>query len=83
MLDERRRQLADAVERPLDVELAVRAAADVDGDRGERFVERDERVGHADDAAPVAERLVERLADGDADVLDGVVLVDVEVARSP
>ena len=30
--------------------------------------------------APLAERLIERLAEGDADVLGGVVLVDVQVA---
>ena len=49
-------------------------------DRRQRLVERHQRVGHAHDAAPVAERLVERLPERDADVLDRVVLVDVQVA---
>jgi hypothetical protein len=37
-------------------------------------------VAVAHDAALVAERLVERLAQGDADVLDRVVMIDVHVA---
>ena len=63
VLDQRRRQLADAVERPRHVDGAVRPAADVDRDRRQRLVQRHRRVGHAHDALPVAERAVERLPD--------------------
>ena len=37
----------------------------------------------ARDAGPVAERLRERGTEHEGDVLDGVVLVDVEIARGP
>ena len=56
------------------------AAAEVDDAERERLVQRRRRVAEAADAGPVAERPVECLAERDAGVLDGVVLVDVEVA---
>ena len=46
----------------------------------ERLVHRHGRVAVAGDAAAVAERLVERLAEHDADVLGGVVRAGLEVA---
>ena len=49
--------------------------------RGQRLVHRHHEVAGAHDAALVAERLVESLAERDADVLDRVVLIDVEIAR--
>ena len=58
----------------------VRATRDVDDGLGERLVERHERVAVAGDAALVAERLADGLAEHDADVLDGVVHVDLDVA---
>jgi hypothetical protein len=58
----------------------VRAARDVHHDRGDGLVERHLSVGEPSDAAPVTQRLVERLPEDDGDVLDGVVVVDVEVA---
>ena len=57
-----------------------RAAAEVDRRRHQRLVHRDRRLAVAADAAPVAERLAERLAQAEADVLDGVVGVDLDVA---
>ena len=59
----------------------VGAAGQVEGHLHERLVERVQAAGEAADAGLVAQRLAEHLADGDADVLDGVVAVDVEVAR--
>ncbi len=59
----------------------VGATADVDDGLRERLVERDEGVAVARDARLVAERLADRLAEHDRDVLDGVVRVDVGVAR--
>ena len=48
----------------------------------ERLVERRPGVAVAADAGAVAERRVERLAERDRDVLDGVVRVDPQVARA-
>ena len=53
---------------------------DVDDGLHERLVERHERVAVAGDAALVAERLPDGLAEHDADVFDGVVHVDLDVA---
>ncbi len=56
------------------------AAREVDRGLGERLVERRARGAEAAHAGAVAERDVERLAERDRAVLDGVVLVDPEVA---
>ena len=61
----------------------VRAAGDVDDGLRERLVERHGGVAEPRDAALVAERLPQRLADRDRDVLDRVVRVDVRCRRSP
>ncbi len=58
------------------------AAAQVDGGVDGRLVERGARVAEAADPGPLAEGAVERLAEDDGDVLDGVVLVDPQVARA-
>src|SRR6185437_5640672 len=50
---------------------------------GQRLVHRDHGVAEAADALLVAQRLVEGLAEGDGDVLDRVVGVDVGVALRP
>ena len=55
----------------------------VERDPGQGFVHRQQAVGVAGQAALVAERLGQRLAQGDADVLDRVVIVDVAVALGP
>ena len=64
----------------LDRELGVRAAAEVDGGAGERVVHRHDRVAVARDPASVAEGAVERLAERERGVLDGVVVARLEVA---
>ena len=56
------------------------ASAEVDGGDAESFVHRHEEVAGAQDAALVAECLVEGLAERDADIFDGVVLIDIEIA---
>ena len=58
-----------------------RAARQVERDLHQRLVERDERRREPAHAGLVAERLLERGAEHDADVLDRVVGVDLEVAR--
>ena len=55
-------------------------AAEIDGRGDQRFFHRQREVAVAADAGFVAEGLLERLADGDADVFDGVVLIDVQIA---
>ena len=64
----------------LERELGERPAAEIDGGAGERVVHRHGRVAVARDPAPVAERLVERLAERERGVLDGVVVAGLEVA---
>ena len=58
----------------------MRPAAEIDRRDRERLVHRHHEVAGAVDAAAVAERLRHRLAERDAEILDGVVLVDVEIA---
>ena len=58
----------------------MRPAAQIDRRDRERFVHRHHEVAGAVDALAVAERLGHRLAERDAEILDGVVLVDVEIA---
>jgi hypothetical protein len=54
--------------------------AQVNRGRDECFVHRDRRVAVPPDARLVAERLLDRLPQADADILDRVVGVDVQVA---
>ena len=56
------------------------AAAEIERDRCECFVHRQREVAVAADAGFVADRLLERLAEANASVFDGVVLVDFEIA---
>src|SRR5271157_5189973 len=71
---------ADCLGREFGLEDEERPARYVQRDAGQGLVHRQKAVGVAGQAAFVAERFGERLADGDADVLDGVVIVDVAVA---
>ena len=63
-----------------DVPGDERAAGEVDRGLGQRLVHRHQRLAEAADAALVAERLRQRLAEHDADILGGVVEVDMQVA---
>src|SRR3990172_2167343 len=69
-LGPRQRHLPDQIGPVRGVERAPR----------QRFVHRDQGVTIAPDAAPVAERLRDGLAEDDAGVLGGVVEIDVQVA---
>ena len=66
---------------PAVVEREERPAGDVDRARRAGLVHRHDRVAVAEDPGAVAERLVERLAEHDADVLDRVVRAGLQVAR--
>ena len=58
-----------------------RTPPEVERSLAQRLVHRNRRKTVADDPLPVAERLVDRLAEHKHDVLDGVVVVDVNVAH--
>ena len=73
-------QVADKARAHFCVDGEGGAAAEVDGGDGERFVHGHEEVAGAQNAALIAERAVEGLAERDADVFDGVVLIDIEIA---
>src|SRR5262245_6855972 len=73
-------ELADPRPDERDVELEPRPPREVDHHARERLVERDVGVPEPAYALLVADRLRHRLAEGDPDVLDGVVGVDVQVA---
>ena len=59
------------------------AAGEVDGGFGQRLVHRHEGVAEPPDAALVAERAVQGLAEHDADILGGMVAVDMQIAFRP
>jgi hypothetical protein len=80
VLDELGRQLADARVPEGQVDDRVRPAPDVDDGRRDRLVHRDAGIAEAADARPVTERLGDRRPEDQRDVLDGVVLVDLQVA---
>ena len=61
-------------------DLGVRPPDEIDGGRGPCLVHRDDGRAVARDPLSRAERLLEGAAEGGEDVLDGVVLVDVEIA---
>ena len=75
-----RREVADGGAVEGGVEHEVEPAGEVDGAAGQRLVHRHERVAVAVDVGLVAERFGERLPERDAHVLDGVVVVHVQVA---
>src|SRR5258708_575214 len=58
----------------------VASTADVDNNRAQRFVQRHHRLAEAPNARAIAERLAKGAPEHDADVLDRVMLVDMEVA---
>ena len=65
--------VADRAGRELSLEHQQPAAGDVDRAGCARLVHRHRRAAVARDPGAVAERVVERLADADADVLDRVM----------
>jgi hypothetical protein len=71
---------ADHRARERHVELEPWPARKVDDHARQRLVERRVGVPEAAEALPVAQRLLHRLAQGDAGVLYRMVRVDVEVA---
>ena len=80
LLRELRVEGADPLHDRVDLVDEEGAAGQVEGHLNQGFVERHERVREATHAGFVAERFLERGAEHDADVFDGVMEVDLEVA---
>src|SRR5271154_7639980 len=74
---------ADPLGREFRLEDEERPARYVERDPRQGFIHRQQAVGVTGQAALVAERFGQRLAQGDADVLDRVMVVDVAVALGP
>src|SRR5688572_28791180 len=73
-------QIADALDVYRQVDDCVRPSTEIDGSHRKRFVHRHDEVPRPIDPAARAERFRNRLAQGDAEILYGVVLIDVEIA---
>src|ERR1700674_3100653 len=70
----------DLVARERRPEREVWPPRNIDGDAGQRLVHRHMDVGIAGDALHVAQCLLHRLAERDADILRGMMVVDMQVA---
>jgi hypothetical protein len=73
-------KITDARAGNLGVDNAERAATQIDGAGGERFIHGHQKISGAQNSALAAEGFLHRLAKGDSDVFDGVVLIDVQIA---
>ncbi len=73
-------EVADQRTRVFDVVFQARPTRQVDDDARQRLVQRHVGMAVAAHAALVAECLVERLSERDADIFDRVMRVDVQVA---
>src|SRR5262249_4680779 len=80
IVDELRLQVADALDGGLELDDRVRPAAEVNRRHCKRFVHRHHEVSRAIDPPAIAERLGDGLTERDAKVLDGVVVVDIQIA---
>ena len=56
------------------------SSAQINSRQAERLVHRHEKVTGAQYAFAISQRLIESLAQSDADILDAVVLIDIQVA---
>src|SRR5690606_25916292 len=81
ILQQFRLQVADEADTQAEIDDGVGASAEVHGGDAERLVHRHQEVPGPVDADLRPERLRESLAERDADVLDRVVLIHVEIAR--
>ena len=78
--DELGLQIADQVLPHSCLHHECRPATKIDGCDGEGLIHGHEEVAGAQDAALVPEGAVEGLAERDANVFDGVVLIDIQIA---
>src|SRR5262249_15391855 len=80
ILNELGLEVADSRRADLEIDNRPRPAAEVNRGNSERFIHRHDEVPRAIDAPSTAERFGNGLPEGDAEVFDRVVLVDVEIA---
>jgi hypothetical protein len=73
-------KVAHATRTNLHVVGQIRPAAQVNDDVGQRLVQRAARFTEAANAALVAERVFERLSQGQANILHRVMIIDFEIA---
>src|SRR5688572_12333245 len=73
-------QVPDALDRERQIDDGVWSPAEIDSSNAKRLVHRHDEVAGAVDAAARAKRFRDRLAQRDAEILHGVVLIDVEIA---
>jgi hypothetical protein len=78
--DERGTHLTDTLGAESAVEDKIAAPAKIHSYQGQSFVQRHNGVAHTGNALPVTQRLSQRPAQNNADILDGVVLINVQVA---
>src|SRR5579863_4563034 len=73
-------EIADLLPREYGAEDEKGPAGEIDRNASQRLVHRQQHIGEASDAAHVAERLPQRLAERDAGVFDGVMRIDMQIA---
>ncbi len=71
---------ANGIAGELDIHIKAGAAGEINHYPRERLIQRHISVAVAVDAALIANGLVECLAQGDAQIFNGVVVVDMQVA---
>ena len=72
-------QAADARAAQWQIDARPATATQIDGHLRQGFIERHDGVAEAPDRPALAERLIERLSEADADVFGRMVLVDVQI----
>src|SRR6185503_97120 len=78
--DEFRLKIAHSVDLQLQIDDGMNSAAEIDCRDGERFIHGHDEVTGPVDSSTIAERARNGLAQGNADVFHGVMLIDVQVA---
>src|SRR4051794_34542447 len=61
----------------------LRAAAQINGCNGQGLVHRQHEISRAIDSNLISESLCEGLSENDAAILDGMMLIDIEVSLRP
>jgi hypothetical protein len=74
-------ELADFLCGELGLKNEKRTAAEIERNGRKRFVHRERKMSITTDAAFIAQRIAHGLAQANADVLDRVVLIDIQIAN--
>src|SRR4051812_17018459 len=80
VVDEFGLQIADPRRLYTEIDDSVRPTAKVDRRDRQRLVHRHDEIAGAVDPAPIAQGFRDRFSERDAEVFDGMVLIDVEIA---